>query len=112
MGLWWPASGHNEGCPMVRVGLEPHAGGRWTGYSSDGTERNLGKVLVYEPYSLFALDWQTNAALAFDPDLHSEVRVEFIAEGPQTTRVLLTHKDLHLLGDQQNAADINEGWGD
>lgn len=111
MGLWWPASGHNEGCPMVRVGLEPKTGGRWIGYNGEGGERELGKVLIYEPYTLFALDWQTDANFRFNSDLHSEVRVEFITEDSHNTRVKLTHKDLHVLGDLQNASDINEGWG-
>lgn len=112
MGLWWPASGHNDDCPMVKVGLEAKAGGRWIGYNSDGKERDLGKVLIYEPYTLFALDWQTDANFQYNPELHSEVRVEFIPEGPKSTRVTLTHKDLDVLGDLQNAADINAGWSD
>lgn len=111
MGLWWPASGHNEDCPMVRVGLEAKAGGRWIGYNAEGNERDLGKVLIYEPYTLFALDWQTDAAFAFNPDLHSEVRVEFTSEGKNHTRVRLTHKNLHLLGNRENAMAIDEGWG-
>jgi hypothetical protein len=112
IGRWWPTSGHNEGCPMVRVGLEPKSGGRWTGYTSDGTERNLGKVLIYDPYALLTLDWQTSADFKFDPNLHTEVRVEFVAQGQQTTLVSLTHKNVHLLGGPQNSVDVSEGWGD
>lgn len=108
MRFWWPASGHTEDCPMVRVGLEPKAGGRWYGENSDGKERELGKVLIYNPYALFALDWQIDGNLQFDPDLHTEVRVEFIADGSKTTRVKLTHFDVQLLGDA--ASGINKGW--
>lgn len=108
MGLWWPASGHTEDCPMVKVGLEPRAGGRWYGFNSDGGERELGKVLVYDPFSLFALDWQTDANLHYQPELHTEVRVEFIPEGDGQTRVKLTHYDVQRLGEA--ASGINEGW--
>ncbi|WP_413666907.1 SRPBCC domain-containing protein [Mucilaginibacter sp. Mucisp86] len=108
MGLWWPASGHTDDCPMIRVGLEPKTGGRWLGYNRDGDESELGKVLVFDPYALFALDWQTDADLRFDPDLHTEVRVEFIPEGDKQTRVKLTHFNVERLGEA--ARGINEGW--
>ncbi len=108
MGLWWPASGHTEDCPMVKVSLEPKTGGRWFGYNSDGGERELGKVLVYDPYALFALDWQTGGNLRFNADLHTEVRVEFIIEGEKQTRVKLTHSDVQRLGEA--ASGINRGW--
>ena len=110
MGLWWPAAGHTEDCPMVRVALEARTGGRWIGYNSDGSERELGKVLAYHPNALFVLDWQTDANMIFDANLHTEVRVEFIVEGPKTTKVKLTHSDLQRLGEA--ASGINEGWSD
>jgi hypothetical protein len=108
MGLWWPATGHTGDCPMVKVGLEPKTGGRWFGFNSDGGERELGKVLIYDPYALFALDWQTDAELRFVAELHTEVRVEFIPEGEKQTRVKLTHFDVQRLGEA--ASGINEGW--
>ena len=107
MALWWPATGHTDDCPMVKVGLEPKTGGRWYGQNSDGQERELGKVVVFDPYSLFVLDWQIDGNLRFDPALHTEVRVEFIAEGQKRTRVKLTH-DIQALA--ASAAGINEGW--
>ena len=108
MGLWWPASGHTEDCLMVKVALEAKAGGRWFGYNSKGQESELGKVLVYDPYGLFALDWQTDADFRYDEHLHTEVRVEFVAEGQTQTRVKLTHSDVQRLG--AAASGINEGW--
>jgi hypothetical protein len=108
IGLWWPAAGHTEDCPMVKVGLEPQTGGRWFGFNADGGERELGKVLIYDPYALFSLDWQTDANLQYQPDLHTQVRVEFIPEGEKQTRVKLTHHDVHRLGEA--ASGINEGW--
>ena len=110
MGLWWPASGHADDCPMVKVGLEPHTGGRWFGLGHNGQERELGKVLSYDPYALFALDWQIDGNMDFDPDLHTEVRVEFIATGEKSTLVKLTHSNIERLGDAANG--INEGWGE
>ena len=109
MGLWWPASGHTEDCHMVKVGLEAKAGGRWFGFNSNGSETELGRVLIYDPYALFVLDWQTDADQSFDANLHTEVRVEFIVEGEQQTRVKLTHSDVQRLG--KAASGINEGWG-
>lgn len=108
MGLWWPAVGHTQDCPMVKVSLEPKAGGRWYGFNNDGVERELGKVLVYDPYTLFSLDWQTDGNLQYQPELHTEVRVEFIKEGELQTRVKLTHYDVQRLGEA--ASGINDGW--
>ncbi|MBS1566382.1 MAG: SRPBCC domain-containing protein, partial [Bacteroidetes bacterium] len=110
MSLWWPPYNHNDGCPMVKVGLELKAGGRWYGQDSEGRDTELGKVLVYDPYALFALDWQIDNKLQFNPEVHTEVRIEFIEEGPKTTRVKLTHYDLQRLGEA--AEGIDEGWGE
>ena len=87
MGLWWPAAGHTDDCPMVKIGLEAREGGRWYGFNSDGSERALGQVTTYQPHSLFVLDWQTDAKMVFQEDLHTEVRVEFIVEEPKKTKV-------------------------
>jgi hypothetical protein len=108
MGLWWPAAGHTDDCPMVKVGLEARVGGRWFGVNSKGAETELGKVLIYDPYALFALDWQTGANMEFDAQLHSEVRVAFTAEGTKQTRVTLTHSNIERLGAGANSVD--EGW--
>lgn len=108
MGLWWPAAGHTEDCPMVKVGLEPKTGGRWYGINKHGGESELGRVITYDPYALFVLDWQTDANLQFQAELHTEVRVEFVTEGEKLTRVKLTHFDVQRLG--AAASGINEGW--
>lgn len=110
MSRWWPVGGHIDGCPMVRVALEASEGGRWTGYNSKDDEITLGKVLVYEPFDLFVLDWQTDAVMAYNPDLHTEVRVEFVPLPGNQTRVKLTHSDIDKFGEAANG--INEGWGD
>ena len=110
MNLWWPEAGHTEDCPMVKVGLEPKTGGRWYGINADGGERELGRVLIYDPYAVFALDWQLNAEMKYDAELHTEVRVQFIPEGPGSTLVKLEHHDLHRLVESEIIAGINDGW--
>jgi uncharacterized protein YndB with AHSA1/START domain len=95
---WWPRQHHIGASPLKREVLEPGVGGRWYGLSEDGTECDVGKVLVWDPPRRLVLAWQITSDWKFDPTFLTEVEVTFTAEGPKTTRLVLEHRDLHRYG--------------
>jgi uncharacterized protein YndB with AHSA1/START domain len=115
IGLWWPKSHHIGAADPDTFGIEPRAGGRWFERGVDGSECEIGKVLVWEPPTRLVLAWQIGADWKFDPALITEVEVRFIAQGADATRVELEHRDLERLGDRADAmramVDSPNGWG-
>lgn len=90
---WWPRSHHIGKSPMKRTVIEGRAGGRAYSEQVDGTERDWGSVLVWEPPRRFVMAWQVNPAWQYEPDLAkcSEVEVRFTPIGDGLTRV--EHQD-------------------
>jgi uncharacterized protein YndB with AHSA1/START domain len=112
MDLWWPRTHHIGKCPMVESVLEGKKGGRWYSRHEDGSEANVGRVLEWNPCQHLTLAWQIDGNFQYDPELITEVVVNFIAEGPGRTRVTLEHRDMQkLLGGKKIIADMDEGWG-
>lgn len=112
MDLWWPKTHHVGKCAMVEMVLEQGQGGRWYSKHEDGSEVNVGTVLSWNPYDLLVLNWQIDANFQYDPGITIEIEVQFISEGPKTTRVLMEHKDLDRLGEGGKAIEsMDEGWG-
>jgi uncharacterized protein YndB with AHSA1/START domain len=116
MASWWPPEHHIIGVPLDRMAVELRPGGRCYDVGVDGSECDWGRVLAYEPPTRFVLAWHLGTDWAFDPDpAHaSEVEVLFTADGPNTTRVDLTHRHLerHGPGAEQirTAVDSPDGW--
>ncbi len=113
---WWPRQHHIGSSPLKRAVIEPGVGGRWYSVSEDGTECLNGKVLVWSPPRRLVLAWQITSDWKYDPNFVTEVEVTFTAEGPNTTRVVLEHRDLHRYGlaepDYRKAIDsATGGWG-
>jgi hypothetical protein len=109
---WWPKTHHVGQCPMVESVLEQQQGGRWFSRHEDGSEVEIGKVLTWDPYTQVILAWQINGNFQYVPELITEVEVNFIAEGPKTTRVELAHRDLQkLMGGSKVIGQMDEGWG-
>lgn len=111
MDLWWPRSHHIGTTDMTEVAAELHEGGRWYSKHIDGSEATIGYVQTYQPYDLFVLAWQIDADFKCNPDLMTEVVVEFIPESSKSTRVKFEHKDLHKLGNGKVVDSMDEGWG-
>jgi uncharacterized protein YciI/uncharacterized protein YndB with AHSA1/START domain len=114
MDRWWPREHHIGKSPMKKCLLEPRAGGRWYATCEDGSECDVGKVLVWDPPHRLVLAWQITGEWAFDPSFVTEVEVGFTAEGPKTTRVAFEHRNLERYGAAAAAIrkqlDDPKGW--
>jgi len=112
---WWPREHHIGASPLKRAIIEPKVGGRWYSTCEDGSEINVGKVLVWEPPKRLVLTWQITAEWKYDAEFVTEVEVTFTAEGPKRTRVDLEHRNLARFGVAADATramfDSPGGWG-
>jgi uncharacterized protein YndB with AHSA1/START domain len=112
---WWPRQHHIGQSPLKTEVLETRMGGRWYGLSEDGTECDIGKVLVWQPPTRLVLSWQLTAEWQFDPDFLTEIEVVFTAEGPGKTKVVLEHRNLDAYGSAAPAMrkmiGADDGWG-
>jgi len=111
---WWPKTHHIGAADLDALVIEPKAGGRWYERGVDGSECDVGKVLVWEPPARLVLAWQLTADWKFDPSLITEVEVQFIADGANATRVELEHRDLERYGERadgfRTTIDSPDGW--
>ena len=111
---WWPREHHIGASPLKQAIIEPRAGGRWYSTCQDGSEINVGKVLVWEPPRRLVLSWQITGEWKYDPDFVTEVELTFTAEGPKKTRVDLEHRNMARFGVAAEATrgmfDAPSGW--
>jgi uncharacterized protein YndB with AHSA1/START domain len=113
IGRWWPRTHTIGKAPMKTAVMEPHLGGRWYELSEDGSQADVGKILVWEPPQRFVVSWDLNSSWKPDPAVSSEVEVRFIADGPNATRVELEHRKFERLGAEAGASmrkDVDGGW--
>ena len=114
MGAWWPATHHIGGTPFQEVIVEPHAGGRWFERDAKGAECEWGRVIVWEPPKKLVLAWHLQPDFKYSPDpaRASEVALEFIAEGPEATRLEFEHRniDRHGEGWEKLRTSVDPGW--
>jgi uncharacterized protein YndB with AHSA1/START domain len=97
MHRWWPPPCHGaeERTAMV---VEPRIGGRWYDRSKSGAERQLGRVLAWEPDYRLLLTWQLRMNQTFDPNLETEIEVKFTPTGADKTLVSVEHRKLDRFG--------------
>lgn len=108
---WWPRTHHIGKAPVTEFVLEPGINGRWYSTHEDGSEVNVGKVLVWEPYDRLVLAWQINGDFKFDQHLITEVELHFIQEGPSKTRIRFEHRNLERIGGGKAIESMDKGWG-
>lgn len=113
LGSWWPRT-HTVGKPPMKTAvMEPRLGGRWYELSEDGSEADVGKILVWEPPDRFVMSWDLNSAWQPDTTVGSEIEVRFVADGPDATIVELEHRNFERLGPEGGESmrnDVDGGW--
>lgn len=115
---WWPRQAHIGKSPMAAAVIEPFVGGRWYHRCADGSDSEVGHVLVWQPPERLVLAWQignscVDGSMHYDASLVTEVEVKFIAEGAGVTRVEFEHRHLERIGDGAEAyrTKVDGGWG-
>jgi uncharacterized protein YndB with AHSA1/START domain len=111
---WWPREHHIGASPLKEFLMEPRVGGRWYSICEDGSEIDVGKVLVWEPPSRLLLTWQITAKWQYDAAFVTEVELRFEPQGERRTRVALTHRKLEAYGADAEAMrktfDSGDAW--
>jgi uncharacterized protein YndB with AHSA1/START domain len=113
IGRWWPRKKSIGKPPMKAAVIEPRLGGRWYELGEDGSQADVGKILVWEPPQRFVVSWDINSQWKPDTAVSSEVEVRFIADGPNTTLVELEHRKFEQMGAEAGASmrkDVDGGW--
>lgn len=107
--IWWPATHHIGKQAFKTIVAEPQTGGRWFEQDADGVQCDWGRVLAWEPPHRVAMS-QLQADWSIDPNpaKGSEVEVRFVAVGPTSTRVELTHRGIERHGERYN--ELAGGW--
>ena len=104
------------GVAIAETVFEPKVGGHIYDRGVDGSECHWARVLAYEPPDRVVFSWDISPQwqIETDPELTSEVEVQFIAETPQRTRVELEHRHLDRHGPGWQAVSDgvahDEGW--
>ena len=99
--------------PMKAAVMEPRLGGRWYELAEDGTETNVGKIIVWEPPHRFVMTWDINSQWKPDTTIGSEIEVKFIPDGANATRVELEHRKFEQMGAEQGETmrnAVDGGW--
>jgi uncharacterized protein YndB with AHSA1/START domain len=112
---WWPRSHHLGKTPMTGSSIEPRVGGRWIVTHEDGSETVPGVIKVWDPPRRLVHSWDISAAWSPDATVASEVEINFIAEGPDRTRVELEHRNFERMGPEggrsmREAVNGDGGW--
>jgi uncharacterized protein YndB with AHSA1/START domain len=114
MSRWWPATHSILKSPLKQYVVEPRAGGRWYAVAEDGSTGQTGYVIEWQPPRKLVLAWQIGGDWQFDPELITEVEVQFIAESEAVTRVELEHRNLERMGERaaqmRGMVDAPGGW--
>ena len=113
LGRWWPLKAGIGKTPMKAMVLEPHLGGRWYELAEDGSQADVGRILLWEPPHRFVVSWDINAQWKPDRTVGSEVEFRFVADGPDATFVELEHRKFEPMGAEAGASmrkDVDGGW--
>ncbi|MGH1562166.1 SRPBCC family protein [Mumia sp. DW29H23] len=101
--------------PIERTVLEPRVGGTIHDIGTDGSVCTWARILAYEPPRRLVFSWDISPRWEVEPDPRrtSEVEVQFVAEAPERTKVVLQHRHLDRHGDGWEAfttLDADTGW--
>ena len=112
-GRWWPRDHGIGKKPMKSAVMETKLGGCWFELAEDGTQTNVGRIIVWEPPSRFVMTWDINSEWKPDAVINSEVEVRFVSDGADATRVELEHRKFERMGPQAGEKmrkSVDGGW--
>jgi uncharacterized protein YndB with AHSA1/START domain len=110
---WWPRDKGIGQLPMKAAVMETRLGGRWYELAEDGTQTNIGRIIVWEPPQRFVVTWEINSQWKPDTTVSSEVEVQFIPDGANVTHVELEHRKFERLGAEGGESvrtAVDGGW--
>jgi len=113
LGRWWPLDHGIGKTPRQAVVMETRLGGRWYEVAEDGTQTNVGRIIVWDPPRRFVMTWDINSQWKPDTTVSSEVEVQFIPDGANATRVELEHRKFERMGaegGEKMRKDVDGGW--
>jgi len=113
LGRWWPLDHGIGKTPRKGAVMETRLGGRWYELAEDGTQTNIGRIIVWEPPERFVMTWDINSRWKADASVSSEVEVRFVADGTNATRVELEHRKFEQMGAEAGESmrkDVDGGW--
>jgi uncharacterized protein YndB with AHSA1/START domain len=114
IGSWWDPGHHILEAKLAEMVFEPRVGGHIIDRGMDGSECRWARVLAYEPPHRVCFSWDINLRweLETDPAKASDIEVTFTEEGPDRTRVVLTHRHLDRHGEGWEAMRdaVGSGW--
>ena len=114
IGTWWDENKHLLEAPIAEMVFESHAGGQIIDRGVDGSESRWARILAYDPPHRVVFSWDISLDWQIETDhtKSSEVEVEFTAQGPARTRVVLTHRhlDRHGAGWESMRNAVSSGW--
>lgn len=113
MGDWWHKDHSiNRETRQANVIIEPRDGERWYEVGEDGSERDWGRVIAYDPPKRLVLAWQLTREFEYDPGFETTVEVNF-EERDGITIVEFEHRDLERMGADsvQLLEGMDGGWG-
>ena len=116
MPSWWHPDHHILRGELAEMVFEPRVGGGIYDRGVDGSECRWARVLAYEPPDRVVISWDITPQwqIETDPGKSSEVEVQFIAETPERTRVVLEHRNLDRHGDGwegvREGVHGDQGW--
>ena len=67
--------------------MEPAVGGHWYELAEDGSQTDVGKIIIWEPPERFVMTWDINSNWKPDTTVSSELEVKLIPDGAKATRV-------------------------
>jgi hypothetical protein len=105
---WWPLATHSIGEENAETCImEEKEGGRLYEVLKDGSQKEWGTILVWEPPRRFITSWHPGR----ENSTAQEVEVVFTAES-QGTRLDLSHRNWELLGAnaQETRKNYVQGW--
>lgn len=104
------------GAPIVETVFEPRVGGSIYDRGEDGSECRWARVLAFEPPERLVFSWDISPQweLETDSGRTSEVEVRFVADGENSTRVVLEHRHLDRHGagweSERDGIAADGGW--